>query len=146
MEQRLSVITIAADDLPAMRQFYVETIGWQPVAENRDIVFFRCNGFLLSIGKREQLAPLIGVSPDGSGFRSFTFGYNVPTKAEVDTCFQDFKAKGVTILREPTDTFFGGYFFYFADIEGNVLEVAYNPYIPLDAAGNAVTHHPIDHL
>ncbi|GAB3316941.1 VOC family protein [Larkinella ripae] len=146
MEQRLSVITLAADNLSAMREFYVETLGWQPVAENGDIIFFKCNGFLFSIGKREQLAPLIGVRPDGTGFRSFTFGYNVPTKPEVDDWFETLKAKGVSIHQEPTETFFGGYFFYFSDVEGNVLEIAYNPYIPLDEVRNVVTHHNIDDL
>ncbi|MGV3560081.1 VOC family protein [Larkinella arboricola] len=146
MQQRISVLTIAADNLPAMREFYVETLGWQPVAENQDILFIKCNGFLFSICKKEQLAPLIGVKPDGTGFRSFTIGYNVPTKAEVDEWFANLKAKQVKICQEPTETFFGGYFFYFSDVEGNILEIAYNPYVPLDETGNVITHNSIDDL
>ncbi|GAB3264530.1 VOC family protein [Larkinella harenae] len=146
MEQRLSVFTLAADNLAAMRTFYVDALGWQPIAENKDIIFFQCNGFLFSIGKKEQLAPMIGVKPDGSGFRSFTFGYNVPTKDEVDAWFGKLNTKGVTILQPPTETAFGGYFFYFSDVEGNILEIAYNPYTPLDEAGNVITHHNIDNL
>jgi len=30
MEQRITVLSIAADDLPAMRNFYENTLGWQP--------------------------------------------------------------------------------------------------------------------
>ncbi|MFD1142405.1 VOC family protein [Larkinella insperata] len=146
MQQRISVITLAADDLPAMRQFYVETLGWEPVAENQDILFIKCNGFLFSICKKEQLAPLIGVKPDGTGFRAFTISYNVPTRAEVDEWFAKLKARKVALYQEPTEAFFGGYFFYFSDVEGNVLEIAYNPYIPLDEAGNALTHNSIADL
>jgi catechol 2,3-dioxygenase-like lactoylglutathione lyase family enzyme len=44
MNQRMSIITIGTDNLQAMRQFYVEKFGWQPVAENKDILFFKLNG------------------------------------------------------------------------------------------------------
>ena len=83
MEQRISVLTIGANDLEGMRKFYESTFGWKPVAKNKDIVFYQMNGFLFSIGKRKDLATFIGVDPGGSGFRSVTFGYNVPTEEEV---------------------------------------------------------------
>ncbi len=47
MNQRLSIITIGTDSLQAMRNFYIQKFGWKPVAENKDIVFFKLNGFLL---------------------------------------------------------------------------------------------------
>lgn len=48
MQQRMSVLTIGADNLSAMKNFYEQTLGWQPVVQNKDIVFFKLNGFLLS--------------------------------------------------------------------------------------------------
>lgn len=146
MESRLSVITLAVDDLGLMRDFYCEKIGWKPVAENADIVFFQLNGFILSIGKKKDLADFIGVNPDGTGFRAFTLGYNVSTKEEVDLLYTQFQNNEVKVLKEPTEAPFGAYFFYFSDPEGNVLEVAYNPFIPLDEKGNTLTHLSIDHL
>lgn len=146
MESRLSVITLAADDLTVMREFYGEKIGWKPVAENQDIVFYKMNGFLLSICKKKDLAGFIGLEPEGNGFRAFTFGYNVSSKEEVDQQYERFKANGVKLLKEPTETPFGAYFFYFSDPENNVLEIAFNPFIPLDTNGNATTHLPIDQL
>lgn len=143
MEQRVSVLTIAAADLAAMRNFYTEVLGWKVLAENKDIVFFKCNGFLLSICERKGLAGFIGIDPEGQGFRSLTIGYNVDTKEEVTEHYQVLKAKGVRILKEPTEVSFGAYFFYFADIEGNILEIAYNPYVILDELKNAVDHQPI---
>lgn len=146
MEQRLSVLTIAADDLTAMRTFYEQTLGWKPVAENQDIVFYKMNGFLLSIGKRTDLAKFIGINPEGSGFRGVTFGYNVPTENEVTELYHALSDKSVKILSKPTKPPFGGLFFYFEDVEGNILEIACNPFISLDENNNAVDHKSIDHL
>jgi len=146
MEQRISVLTIAADDLSAMTAFYEEKLGWQPVAANQDIVFYKMNGFLFSIGKRKQLADLIGIDPAGTGFRAVTIGYNVPAEADVWALYEQLRSKGVKMLCAPTRLPFGGRFFYFEDIEENILEVAYNEYIPLDENNNAVDHKPIGHL
>jgi len=104
------------------------------------------NGFLFSIVKRKDLTDFIGVSPVGSGFRSVTFGYNVATVEEVRARYTELKQKGVEMLGEPTEPPFGGLFFYFKDIEGNILEIACNDFIPLDAHNNAIGHKPIDHL
>lgn len=146
MGQRLSVLTIAADDLTAMRTFYEQTLGWEPVAENQDIVFYKMNGFLLSIGKRKDLAEFIGISPEGDGFRGVTFGYNVSTEHEVTEIYRQLLDRGVKMLSEPSQPPFGGLFFYFEDVEGNILEIACNPFIPLDDSNNAIGHKPIDHL
>ena len=146
MEQRISVLTIGAYDLAAMRNFYEEILGWKPVAVNQDIVFYKMNGFLFSIGKRNELASFIGISPEGSGFRGVTFGYNVPTENEVRELYSNLKAKGVKILNEPTKPPFGGLFFYFEDVEGNIIEIAYNTFVSLNEDHNAIDHKPIDHL
>lgn len=146
MEQRMSVLTIGADDLEAMRKFYEEKLGWKPVAVNKDIVFYKMNGFLFSIGKRKALADFIGLNSQGSGFRSVTFGYNVTTEEEVRVLYKELKSKGVKILTKPSAPPFGGLFFYFEDIEGNILEIAYNSFIPMDKDNNAIDHKSIDNL
>lgn len=146
MEQRISVLTIGADNLPAMRTFYEDVLGWKPVAVNKDIVFYTMNGFLFSIGKRKELATFIRIPADGNGFRSVTFGYNVATETEVGRLYDLLVTKGVKILTKPTRPPFGGLFFYFADVEGNVLEIAHNPFISLDDDNNAIEHKPIGHL
>ena len=146
MEQRMSVLTIGANDLSGMKKFYEEKLGWKPVAENNDIVFYKMNGFLFSIGKREELAKFIGINSDGSGFRGVTFGYNVPTEKEVWELYDQLKEKGVKMLNEPTEPPFGGLYFYFEDVEGNIIEIAYNTFVPLDDKNNAIGHKLIDHL
>jgi len=146
MDQRLSVITLGVNDLEAQKKFYKQQLGWQPVAENKDIVFFKMNGFLFSLFSRTALATGSGTTPQGSGFRALTLSINVPTEKEVDRQFASLKAKDIKILKSPEHTPFGGYFFTFTDPENNMLEIAYNPYIPLDADGNVITHKSIDDL
>ncbi len=145
MEQRISVLTIGVDDLTAMKKFYGQVLGWTTVASNKDIAFYKLNGFLLSICDRKTLAEFIGVDSGGQGFRSVTIGYNVGSKEEVLELYEQLKDK-VNILKDPTEPPFGGIFFYLADVEGNIIEIAYNSFITLDNDKNAVDHKPIDQL
>ncbi|WP_162817788.1 hypothetical protein U0035_11540 [Niabella yanshanensis] len=54
MEQRISVLTIGAEDVNAMKCFYGQVLGWTAVVENKDIVFYKLNGFLLSICNKKN--------------------------------------------------------------------------------------------
>lgn len=49
----------------------------------------------------------------------------------------------VLTLAEPA---FGGCYFLFADPEGNIWEVSYNPLILIDQSGNVLEHPSIDNL
>lgn len=145
MEQRISVLTIGANNLNAMKNFYGEVLGWSTVAENRDIAFYKLNGFLLSICDRKMLANFIGIDSQKQGFSSVTIGYNVDSKEEVLELYERLKDE-VRILKEPTEPPFGGLFFYFSDIEGNIIEIAYNSFVLLDKFKNAIGHKSIAHL
>lgn len=145
MEQRISVLTIGADDLNAMKNFYGQILGWTTVAENKDIVFYKLNGFLLSICHKKTLADFIGIDHEGQGFRSVTIGYNVDSKEEVLKLYTQLKDK-VKILKKPTELPFGGLFFYFTDIEGNIIEIAQNSFTTFDKNKNVIGHKPIDNL
>ena len=145
MKPRISVLTIGADNLNAMKNFYGQILGWATITENKDIVFYKLNGFLLSICDRKMLADFIGIDHKGQGFRSVTIGYNVDSKEEVLALYEHLKDK-VKILKEPTELPFGGIFFYFTDIEGNIIEIAQNSFITLDKNKNAIDHKSIDHL
>src|SRR5690554_482269 len=63
MEQRISVLTIGADNLNAMKSFYGQVLGCTTVADNKDIAFYKLNGFLLSICDRKMLADFIWCKP-----------------------------------------------------------------------------------
>jgi len=147
MEQRLSILTLSVDDLVAMRDSYVEKFGWTPVAENKDIVFFKLNGVLLSFFEKEDLAQDARVEPASVGSKQFSLAHNVETEEEeVDELFAILESRGVKIVKRPEKTFFGAYGGYVADLEGNLWDIACNPYVELDERGYVVTYKDTKHL
>jgi hypothetical protein len=139
MEQRLTIVGLGVNDLAASNAFYETKLGWKKLpSSNENISFFQLNGILLSLYPREKLAEDAGVAHEGTGFKAFSLAYNTRSKNEVDHLFKLLKEKGVKIVKAPEEVFWGGYSGYFSDPDGNLWEVAFNPYLPLDEAGNAV--------
>lgn len=126
MEQRVSVITLGVADLARARGFY-EAIGWTTGAEPADdVVFFQAGGMVLALWDRARLAQDSGVSDPG-GWGGVTLAHNVGSPAEVDAVIEEVRAAGGTVVREPGETFWGGYSGAFADPGGHPWEVAHNP-------------------
>lgn len=80
---------------------------------------------------RDALAEDATVSAEGSGFSGVAVAHNAPSKAAVDSVFAEAVAAGATAVKQPQDVFWGGYSGYFADPEGNLWEVAFNPFTDL---------------
>ena len=138
MEQRMTIIGLGVKDLKTSTDFYVNSFGWELMPDsNAGISFFKLNGVLLSLYPREKLAEDAGVSSVGSGFNAFTVAYNTRSREEVDDLIAELEKKGVPIVKRPQDVFWGGYSSYIADPDGNLWEIAYNPYLELDEEGNA---------
>jgi catechol 2,3-dioxygenase-like lactoylglutathione lyase family enzyme len=137
MEQRLTFVTLGVSNLEVSRNFYQYTFGWDPEPNSGgDVVFFKLNGIVLSLFPREELAKDAGVPADGNGFRSFSLAHNVRSEEEVDRLVAELRTKGVPVIKEPQKAFWGGYTAYIADPDGNLWEIAYNPYMPLNDNGD----------
>ena len=67
----------------------------------------------------------------------------VDSKQKVIDLYNMMKGRGVKIMKEPQVPPIGGYYFLMADMEGNIWEVAYNLFMPLDEKGNVITHKHI---
>ena len=126
MEQRLSLVTLGVADLDRARRFY-EALGWRRSNDQAEVVFFQAGGMVLALWSREALAEDAGVPAQGSGFRGIALAYNTRTRDEVDTVLAEAKAAGAEILKPAEDAFWGGYTGYFADPDGHLWEVAWNP-------------------
>ncbi len=137
MNQRLHLVTLGVRDFEKSKKFYEETLGWKPAsASNDDVAFFQAGGVVFAIYPREKLAEDALTSAMGSGFAGFTLAHNAKSESEVDEIIADLKSKGVKIVKEPQKVFWGGYSSYFADPDGYLWEVAYNPFFPFDENGN----------
>jgi len=133
MEQRMTFITLGVTDLNQSIDFYEKKIGWKRSdLSNESIVFFELKGIYLALYNREELAKDATVDPVGNGFRSFTMAYNTRSEKEVDDLIENIRKQGVAIIKEPQKVFWGGYSSYIADPDGNLWEIAYNPFLKLE--------------
>lgn len=136
MEQRINFITLGVIDLDLMKNWYIKVFGWQPLQDEDNICFFKLNGLILALYPADALAEDIGVNPAGKGFNRFTLSMNLRSEEEVARIMHSLEAKGARIICPPEKVFWGGYRGYIADPEQNYWEFAYNPFMPLDDAGN----------
>lgn len=132
MKARISLITLGVDDLARSRDFY-ERLGFVLRKESNDSVMFfeMCDRLTLALFSREALAEDAGVSSDGQGFRGVALAHNVATEAEVDEVIAHAVACGATLVKPAQKAFWGGYSGYFADPDGFLWEVAFNPLMDL---------------
>ncbi len=130
MRQRVHLITLGVDDLDRARAFY-QALGWRPVEDAPEgIVAFDLWGATLGLYPRADLARDMGRElPRGSG--AVTLACNVREAEEIETVVNAARAAGAEILKEPHDVFWGGRIAYFADPDGHMWEVAWNPGAPL---------------
>jgi predicted lactoylglutathione lyase len=136
MDQRISVLTLGVKDLGASKGFYVQGLGWKPVYEDSTIVFFQAGGMVFGLFLRDELAADFGADAQTFGRAPMALGYNVRVKGEVDLLMERAAAAGAAILKPAQETSWGGYSGYFADPDGFVWEVAWNPAWPIAVDGS----------
>ncbi|MBR7835943.1 VOC family protein [Actinospica durhamensis] len=135
---RISLVTIGVTDLAKATAFY-RAIGWpQVLPAEADVSFFRTAGAILSLYGLADLAAdaQIEAGPVPEGLKAGrSIAINVASPAEVDAALALAEAAGGTLVKPGQQVFWGGYSGYFADPEGNLWEVAHNPFWPLDERG-----------
>jgi catechol 2,3-dioxygenase-like lactoylglutathione lyase family enzyme len=130
MEPRLSLVTLGVADLQRATKFYEEVLGLPRIPTPPEVTFFELGKTWLALYPRELLAADAGVPAAGSGFPGFTLAHNVRSAAEVDALLKEVAAKGGRIVKPGTRADWGGYTGYFADPDGFLWEVAWNPQFP----------------
>ena len=131
MDARLSIITLGVQDLERAVRFYRDGLGLPKREGPEGIAFFETAGTWLALYPWDALAEDAGVPLEGSGFRGFTIAHNVPTREAVDQLLADAEQAGARLLKPAQDADWGGYSGCFADPDGFVWEVAWNPHLPL---------------
>ncbi len=135
MKPHLTLVTLGVADVAAARLFY-EKLGFKASAHsNPQVTFFNAGGVALALFGREALAGDANVPSPPPGFSGVTLAHNVTSQAEVDAVIAEAVAAGAMLKKAAAKTFWGGYSGYFADPDGHVWEIAYNPFWPLDALG-----------
>jgi catechol 2,3-dioxygenase-like lactoylglutathione lyase family enzyme len=117
--QQLTYAIVLCDDMERMKAFYRDLFAFPVDSESETSLAFRAGSVLLALRQRTR-------DYDGQGVRTELPGVQLAflvSPAEVDQCYDQLVAKGVPILDPPTDQPRGHRTVYFADPEGNILEV-----------------------
>ncbi len=127
MQPRLTLLTLGTTDLARAVRFY-EGLGWtRSSCGGEGVAFFQVGGLALALWPRENLAEDAGVPAQGEGFRGFALAYNTASREETDAVLSKAVEAGGTLVKSARDVFWGGYSGYFADPDGTLWEVAWNP-------------------
>lgn len=133
MKPKISIITLGVRDFARSLAFYREGLGFTTnhYTEGEEHVMFELEGSWLSLYPRGALAEDAAVPDDGAGFCGITLAHNVASAAEADAVFAHAVSAGAKPVKTPQAVFWGGYSGYFADPDGYLWEVAYNPFTDL---------------
>ena len=134
MEPRISIVTIATDDLDRAVRFY-EAMGLRRHAGITDgVAFFQMGGAILGLFPRPSAEEDSGVTFARAPSAVY-LAYNTRSDAEVDEVLAMAEKAGGRIVKPAHRTEWGGYSGYFADPDGHLWEIAHAPGFPLDADG-----------
>jgi len=135
MQSRVSAITLGVASVPRARSFY-ERLGWRAHPSSDDnIAFFQAGSLIVGLYGRAALAEDAQV-PLGRGFGGITLAYLVDEPTEVSSMLSAAEAAGGRIVKPAQDVFWGGHSGYFADLDGHLWEVAWNPHWTLRSDGS----------
>jgi hypothetical protein len=121
------MITLGVADVNRARKFY-EAIGWRASsASTEQTTFFRVSGFMFGLYSIDALTAEANVKPGRGGFGGMCFTCSARSATEVDTALKLATGAGGTVLRPAQQQPWGGYSGMFADVDGYVWEIAWNP-------------------
>lgn len=136
MKPRITLLTLAVDDLERAVAFYRDGLGWPTSGivgaevENGAVAFFKLeSGLKLALWPRESLAADSGLAmrPQARGAPAFSIAHNVASREDVDAAMALAGRAGAVIVKAAHPTFYGGYAGYFQDPDGHLWEVVFNP-------------------
>ena len=133
MKPKISMLTLGVGDLARALAFYRDGLGFEPqnYQDGEDCIMFQLEGTWLALYPRDRLAEDARVPSTGTGFPGFTLAHNVKSRNDADAVFVQALAAGARSVKPPQDSFWGGYSGYFADPDGFLWEVAFNPFTDL---------------
>lgn len=134
MKPRITLLTLGVDDLERAVAFYRDGLGFPTKGivgrefEHGAVAFFDLQaGLKLALWPRESLAHDTGLTRSAPSPTDMSIAHNVSSEQEADDVMSRAVQAGATIVKPAVRTAWGGYAGYFADPDGHLWEVAYNP-------------------
>jgi catechol 2,3-dioxygenase-like lactoylglutathione lyase family enzyme len=126
---RVTTLTLGVSDLDRATEFYRTVLGTPPNTSFDGVTFIELPGTWIALYPFERLtediSPEIPVACGGSG--GITIAHNARSRNDVLAIMKRAASAGARIVKEPQDTFWGGFSGYFADLDGHYWEVAWGP-------------------
>ncbi len=134
-----AIVTLGVADLERSARFYRD-LGWEQRGDlAQGITWFKTSGSWLGLFGYDALAEdaaLTAVAEsDLPAYRGITLALNLASEDAVDLAFARVHEVGGRIVKPAHRTEWGGYSGYFADPDGHLWEICYNPGFPIDEAG-----------
>lgn len=133
MQARISVLTLGVQSLERSVRFYRDGLGLATDGiigtefEDGAVAFFDLSGGLkLALWPTKSIAADTGLAFQ-DGYPRSTIGHNVFSKDEVDAVLEEARQAGAQVVKPAAQTFYGGYAAYFADPDGHLWEIVFNP-------------------
>ena len=133
MQPRVTLITLAVDDLERALRFYRDGLGLPSAGivgeefEHGAVAFLDlAQGLKLAVWPRRSLAHDTGLPVTPRSATEFCIAHNVASREEVDAVMEEARRAGATVTKPAGPTFWGGYAGYFQDPDGHLWEVAFN--------------------
>lgn len=134
MQPRITLITLAVDDLERSVAFYRDGLGLPTQGivgrefEHGAVAFFDLShGLRLALWPRESLCHDSGLAPERPSGTDFCLAHNVASREEVDAVMAEAARAGAVVVKPAQPTFWGGHAGYFQDPDRHLWEVAWNP-------------------
>lgn len=126
---KVTILTLGVADLDKATDFYRIVLGTPPNTSSEGITFIELPGTWIALYPLERLAADIspGIPAARMGFSGITLAHNARSRNEVIEIVRRAESAGARVVKEPQDTFWGGYSGYFADLDGYYWEVAWGP-------------------
>ena len=139
MRANISFITLGVADLARSRRYYAAMGLCEHERSCESIVFFDLAGVIFALYERNALAEDAGVLPSEQCDRcAVTISQNVGSAEEVERILACAAKAGGRITQQASEPPWGGVRGYFADPDGHLWEIHWNPGMVIDAAGRMV--------
>ncbi len=135
---KITMISLGVNDLPRATDFYRQVLNTPPNTSSEAITFIELPGTWLALYPLDKLAEDISpeVPTTRNAFSGITLAHNANSKDEVAAIMKRAEKAGAKIVKEPQETFWGGFSGYFTDLDGYYWEVAWGPMFTFDDNGN----------
>lgn len=128
MPSNITLITLGVEGVAEATAFYERlSLVKAKRASEASVSFFKAGGVVLALWSREAQREDGQAGAIWNRNGDIAVAQNVASDGEVDAVMARAKAAGARILKQAAKAFWGGYKGYFADPDGHLWEVAFNP-------------------